>query len=76
MTTATPEIALGISPDPYLVPTTPETPTPVPEIVAALRTIQEKYFANSDILTAAEWARRPLLRKVAQNTARLADSLL
>ena len=47
-----------------------------PKVVAGLRAIQEKYFANSDALTAAEWARRPLLRKVAQNTARLADSLL
>ena len=39
MTTATPEIALGLPQDPYLVPTTPETPTPLPEIIAALRTI-------------------------------------
>jgi cardiolipin synthase len=45
-------------------------------VVAALRTIQERYFAHSKVLTSAEWARRPLLRKVAQNTARLADSLL
>lgn len=47
-----------------------------PRVVAELRVIQERYFANSDELTAAEWARRPLLEKVAQNTARLADSLL
>ena len=47
-----------------------------PKVVAELRKIQEKYLANSDTLTAAEWARRPLLHKVAQNTARLADSLL
>ncbi len=47
-----------------------------PQVVAALRLIQEKYFADSDHLTRAEWSRRPLLHKVAQNTARLADSLL
>lgn len=45
-------------------------------VVAELRKIQEKYFANSDTLTHAAWSRRPLLHKVAQNTARLADSLL
>ena len=47
-----------------------------PKVVAELRLIQEKYFAHSDLLSPAEWARRPLLLKVAQNTARLADSLL
>lgn len=47
-----------------------------PEVVAKLGEIQEKYFANSDQLTAEEWKQRPLLLKVAQNTARLADSLL
>jgi len=47
-----------------------------PAVVKDLRAIQEKYFADSDLLTAAEWNRRPLLVKVAQNTARLADSLL
>ena len=47
-----------------------------PEVVAALRAIQEDYFAHSDILTAEAWGRRPLAVKVAQNTARLADSLL
>jgi len=47
-----------------------------PEVVAGLRAIQEDYFAHSDILTAEKWGRRPLLVKVAQNTARLADSLL
>ena len=47
-----------------------------PAVVGELRTIQEKYFADSDLLTTAEWSRRPLFLKVAQNTARLADSLL
>lgn len=47
-----------------------------PGVVGELRKIQEKYFANSDNLTHAVWSRRPLLHKVAQNTARLADSLL
>jgi len=47
-----------------------------PQVVKELRVIQDKYFANSDLLTAEEWEKRPLLHKVAQNTARLADSLL
>ncbi|MBV8900322.1 MAG: cardiolipin synthase [Verrucomicrobia bacterium] len=47
-----------------------------PAVVANLRALQEKYFAHSDALTPADWARRPLLLKVAQNTARLADSFL
>ncbi|MGB8356427.1 MAG: cardiolipin synthase [Chthoniobacteraceae bacterium] len=47
-----------------------------PKVVADLRTIQTKYFENSDLLTCEEWNKRPLLAKVAQNTARLADSLL
>ncbi len=29
-------------------------------IVSELRRIQEKYFANSDLLSAAEWSRRPV----------------
>ncbi len=47
-----------------------------PAVVGELRVIQERYLAHSKTLSAAEWARRPLLDKVAQNTARLADSLL
>ncbi|MEI8340157.1 MAG: cardiolipin synthase [Verrucomicrobiota bacterium] len=46
------------------------------EVVRELRKVQERYFANSDQLTAAEWERRPLRTRIAQNTARLADSLL
>ncbi len=47
-----------------------------PVVVAGLTSIQERYFANSDLLDAKEWNRRPLIAKVAQNVARLADSLL
>ncbi|MGH7656001.1 MAG: cardiolipin synthase [Gemmatimonadaceae bacterium] len=47
-----------------------------PAVVAALARIQERYLANSDALVAEEWERRPLVAKVAQNVARLADSLL
>jgi cardiolipin synthase len=47
-----------------------------PELVGRLRALQEKYFAQSDVLAAEDWGSRPLLLKVAQNTARLADSLL
>ncbi len=47
-----------------------------PTVVVAMRAIQERYIAESLTLTREAWARRPLWRKVAQNTARLADSLL
>jgi cardiolipin synthase len=47
-----------------------------PAVVAKLAKIQARYFANSDPLVAEEWNRRPLIAKVAQNVARLADSLL
>ena len=45
-------------------------------VVAQLQKIQERYFANSDRLTLDEWRCRPLSAKIAQNSARLADSLL
>ncbi len=47
-----------------------------PAVAADLARIQARYIADSDVLDAAEWDRRPLLAKVAQNVARLADSLL
>ncbi len=47
-----------------------------PAVVAELARVQARYFANSDLLAADEWNRRPLIAKVAQNVARLADSLL
>jgi cardiolipin synthase len=47
-----------------------------PAVVTAMRAVQERYFADSIELTPEEWARRPLWRRIAQNTARLADSLL
>jgi cardiolipin synthase len=47
-----------------------------PVVVAALARVQARYLANSDPLIADEWNRRPLIAKVAQNVARLADSLL
>jgi cardiolipin synthase len=47
-----------------------------PAVVAALGRVQERYFAESDELIAEEWNRRPLVNKVVQNIARLADSLL
>lgn len=46
------------------------------EVVAKLRVEQEHYFAHSELLEEAQWKRRPLMHRVAQNTARLADSLL
>jgi cardiolipin synthase len=47
-----------------------------PAVVAAMRVVQERYFADSTELTADAWAQRPLWLRVAQNTARLGDSLL
>ncbi len=47
-----------------------------PAVVGDLARIQERYFANSDLLNSDEWDRRSLAAKVAQNIARLADSLL
>lgn len=47
-----------------------------PTVVAELARVQARYFADSDLLDADEWGRRPLVAKVAQNVARLADSLL
>jgi len=47
-----------------------------PKIVGAIRDLQERYFRESRLVTAAAWRRRPLSIKVAQNMARLADSLL
>jgi hypothetical protein len=45
-------------------------------VVRALEDIQAHYFARSRELSRDEWRRRPLLARVAQNTARLADALL
>jgi cardiolipin synthase len=47
-----------------------------PCIVSALGRIQENYFAQSTILDAAEWSRRPLAARTIQGVARLADSFL
>jgi len=47
-----------------------------PAVVASLRSVQEKYIADAIELTQEAWARRPLWVRVAQNTARLGDSLL
>jgi cardiolipin synthase len=47
-----------------------------PAVAADLARIQSRYFADSELLHAGEWNSRPWLAKVAQNVARLADSLL
>jgi cardiolipin synthase len=46
------------------------------DVAARLRAEQERYFAHSDLLDAAEWRRRALVSKVAENTARLMSALL
>lgn len=45
-------------------------------VVRALAQVQERYLADAIELTREAWVRRPWWAKVAQNTARLADSLL
>ena len=47
-----------------------------PKVVAAFEGVQAHYFAQSREVSKAEWSKRRLSRRVAQNTARLADSLL
>lgn len=47
-----------------------------PAVVGELVRVQERYFRDSDLLDAREWNDRPLVTKVLQNVARLADSLL
>jgi cardiolipin synthase len=46
------------------------------QVVAAFEAVQARYFAHSQEVTKDVWKRRSPLRRVAQNTARLADSLL
>jgi cardiolipin synthase len=46
------------------------------KLVAELRRIQDHYFANSILLRAEDWARRPLAVRTLQGIARLADSFL
>jgi cardiolipin synthase A/B len=47
-----------------------------PGVVSHLQEIQQRYFQHSRLLSAEAWKRRSLSRKVLQNSARLADSLL
>lgn len=45
-------------------------------MVGALEALQARQLEASRQLTAAEWNRRPLLARVVENTARMADTLL
>jgi cardiolipin synthase A/B len=45
-------------------------------VVSRIKEIQQRYFAHSRRLSAEAWKCRPLTRKLLQNSARLADSLL
>ena len=47
-----------------------------PGLVSRLQEIQQRYFAQSERLSAEAWRQRALGWKVLQNSARLADSLL
>lgn len=45
-------------------------------ITAQLRSVQEGYLAESDLLDLSSWRQRPLSQRIVENLARLADSLL
>jgi cardiolipin synthase len=47
-----------------------------PGVTARLAAVQEGYFANSEVLTLAQWQQRSFASKVAQNLARLLSPLL
>ena len=47
-----------------------------PGVAAWLAAEQQHYYANSDLLTLAEWRQRPFPSKVAQNLGRLLSPLL
>jgi cardiolipin synthase len=47
-----------------------------PSVAAQLAAEQERYFANSRVLTLAAWGQRSFGRKLAQNLARLLSPLL
>jgi cardiolipin synthase len=47
-----------------------------PDVVRQMRLVQERYFANSEIVSPSDWRSRPLAFKVVENTARLMDSFL
>jgi len=44
--------------------------------VAELHAIQRRYFAAAELVDLASWRRRGIGKRVLQNIARLADSLL
>ncbi|MCC7547080.1 MAG: cardiolipin synthase [Burkholderiales bacterium] len=45
-------------------------------VVAALHAVQARYFQDSEEVDLLQWRKRGVLARVAQNTARLADTLL
>ncbi len=46
------------------------------DVVSRLQDIQLRYFSDSEEVDPDQWRRRSILMRVAQNTARLADTLL
>ncbi|HMF18907.1 MAG TPA: cardiolipin synthase [Gemmataceae bacterium] len=47
-----------------------------PKVAADLRAVQERNFAQADLLMLEEWRKRPALARISQNLARLVDSVL
>jgi cardiolipin synthase len=46
------------------------------EVAALLREEQDRYFADSDLLSPSEWEKRPFAIKIAENLGRLVSPLL
>jgi len=47
-----------------------------PQVAATLRAVQERNFAQAEVLTLEEWRKRPAPVRITQNLARLVDSVL
>src|SRR5262249_12314540 len=47
-----------------------------PQVAAAVHAVQERNFAQAELLTLEEWRKRPALARISQNLARLVDSVL
>ncbi len=46
------------------------------KVAAALHAVQDRNFAQADLLTLEDWQKRPALARISQNLARLVGSVL
>lgn len=47
-----------------------------PQVAAAVHAVQERNFAQAELLTLEKWRQRPALARISQNLARMVDSVL